>query len=181
MSVQSVQAALARKREDGIEIEQLVARAERIHQFLIENEPHILALPLEDQTMVCEILKETLHQIEKHSDCILVCRVAQITPQDYAMAEVQNIVGGISPDFKDYLERFAAADRYTAGLEPESGEQRILMNKLVKDCDYDVESQNQLDLLYQGKIDECIEKLKTVHQQLKENTSMENRSFCCIC
>jgi hypothetical protein len=181
MSVQSVKTALARKREDGIEIEHLVARAERIHQFLIENEPHILALPLEDQTRVCEILKETLHHIEKHSDCILVCRVAQITPQDYAMAEVQNIVGGISPDFADFNERFVAADRYTAGLEAESGEQLNLMCKLVKEWDNDVESQNESDLLYQSKIDDCIEKLKKVHQQLQENISMNKRSYCCIC
>jgi len=178
--LQSVQATLSRKRDDGIEFESLVARAERIHRFLIDNSPHILTLPLEDRRGVNEIFKKTLVELNQHSYFLELCLFAQVSPVDAARAKVQDITGGISPDVADCWKRLDAAHCYYADADADTAEQQSLIEALHREWDNDIEAKERFDLLYTGIVNDCIVQLEKIQQQLEENIPMEQRIFCWI-
>ena len=123
--------ALSTNHEDGIEFKSLVARAEKIDQFLIENSPHILNLPLAARTEVCAVLEKTIGELYHHRDYINLCLFAQIQPKAVAYVAAEGIVGGANPYVvENFAKRFTVAKCFFGGDSASTAEEQHLLKTL---------------------------------------------------
>lgn len=176
VSLQSVRTALSTNHEDGIEFENLVARAEKIDHYLIENSPHILNLPIKERAEIPVILEKTIGELFHHRDYINLCLFAQIPPKVVAEVAAQGIVGGANPYVvENFAKRFTVAKCFFGGDSASTAEEQHLLKDLERDWARNKEAQEKSELLFTGIVGKCITQLESVNEQVKNSISMENK------